>query len=174
MLTLHNIEQRSAEWHKLREGRFTASNAGKLLEFGPHKALEPSTFTGNKWTERGLILEPEAIELYERVKQIDVLHVGFVTNSHYPNCGASPDGLTDRLIEVKCFEKDKHLSINLETIPFEVMAQLQFGMMICEMETADLVLYNPDVDAKDALKIISVERDIRIFNRILEKIALYN
>lgn len=170
MLTLHNIEQRSDEWHALRDGKITASNAHKLLQYGKDKALEKSQFVGNIYTERGQILESEALELYERVKDTNVLLVGFVTNSDYPDCGASPDAITDRLIEVKCFNKDKHLSITSDNIPFEVMAQVQFGMMICEMQVADLVLYNPDVEPKNALKIIEIERDEQIINNIKSKL----
>ncbi len=54
------------------------------------------------------------------------------------------------------------------------MAQLQFSMMVCELDIADLVLYNPDVDAKDALRIITVDKEPKIIDRILKQIALYN
>lgn len=172
MPTLHNVEQRSQEWHELRKNKVTASNAGKLLEYGVRKAIEPSTFEGNIWTERGQLLESEALELYERIRDVDVLRIGFVTNDKYPNCGASPDGITDRLIEVKCFNKDKHSSIEKSNIPFEVMAQVQFGMMICELDLADLVLYNPDLPAKEALKIIEIKRDEKIITNIQIKLEL--
>ena len=173
MPTIHNVEQRSPEWFELRRNKITASKAGKLLESGVEKAMEVSTFTGNIWTERGSILESEAIELYEKIKDIPVLTVGFVTNDKYPNCGASPDGITDRLIEVKCFNAEKHLNIHKDDIPFEVMAQVQFGMMICELDLCDLVLYNPDLPADKALKIIEIKRNEKIINNILSKIDIY-
>lgn len=171
MPTLHKVDQRSEDWHKLREGKITASNAWKLLQYGKAKALEPSDFTGNIWTERGTILESEAIELYERVKDTSVLTVGFVTNDEYPDCGASPDGVAgDTLIEVKCFNKDKHLSIHSNAIPFEVMAQVQFSMMVCDLDKCHLVLYNPDLDAEDALRIIEIEKDHLILLNIKSKL----
>jgi hypothetical protein len=167
MLTNHDVEQGTPEWHALRDGLITASNAGKLLQLGIESALATSNFKGNWYTQRGHDLEPEAIELYELVKNITVERPGFITNSKYPGCGVSPDGITDRLIEVKCFMKDKHLSINEKTIPFEVIAQIQFGMMITGLRKTDLVLYNPDLEAEEALKIITVDRDLKIHERFL-------
>ncbi len=166
MITIHTVEQGSPKWHKLRQGKVTASNAGLLLTFGKNRALEPSTFTGNFYTERGKVLEKYAIDQYSKHQMVDVQLVGFVTNDKYPECGASPDGITDRLIEVKCFGESKHLSITKRTIPFEVMAQIQFGMMICELDKCDLVLYNPEVEPKLALRIITVKAVKKIHQNI--------
>jgi hypothetical protein len=170
-ITIHDVEQRTPEWHALRSGRVTASNAMKLLIGGKEYAMAPTDFKGNRWTRRGTFLESEAIEIYERIKQTDVLLVGFVTNSEYPECGASPDGITDLYIEVKCFNENKHKSIvDISTVPVEVMAQVQFGMMVTDLSNAHLVLYNPDLDSKDAFKIIEIARDDRIIANIKRKI----
>lgn len=170
MFTIHDVEQRSSEWFELRANKITASNAWKLLLYGKNKALEPAKPFTNIWTQRGNALEPEAIELYEKIKGINVMQVGFITNTKFDNCGASPDGITDRLIEVKCFNKEKHLIINEDNIPFQVMAQVQFSMMICELDKTDLVLYNPDLDAKNALKIIEIKQDNLIVKHIKSKL----
>lgn len=117
--------------------------------------------------KRGRELEPEAIEIYERIYSIKVRRPGFVTNTKYPNAGYSPDGMyKQKLLEVKCFGKDKHLSIFVDSIPFEVMAQCQFGMMIAEMDECDLVLYNPDIEPIEAIRIININRDDAIIKRI--------
>jgi len=166
MLTKHNVEQGTEEWFKLRSGLVTASNAAKFIEGGYKRATEQSTFKGNYYSKRGQDLEPEAIELYEKIKEVVVQRYGFITNSKYPLCGASPDGVTDRLIEVKCFNKNKHNSITKTTIPFEVMAQIQFSMLITELNKCDLVLYNPDLEPANALKIITVNKDNKIHKRL--------
>lgn len=170
MLTLHNVEQRSKEWLALRSGLITASSAGKLLLRGKDAVLKQEPIADNYWMQRGRILEKDALEVYSRVYDIDVLEVGFVTNSDYPGCGASPDGIVDGLIEIKCFNDKKHLSIDKDNIPFDTMAQIQFSLMVCELPYCDLVLYNPDVDTKDAFKVVHVFRDDKIITNIEKKL----
>lgn len=167
-VTIHNCEQGTPEWHELRKGRVTASNAWKLLTEGYKAATEQKKIPQTKAMHRGTVLEPEAIELYEKIKgNPDVLRVGFVTNSRYRNAGASPDGvLADRLIEVKCFGQDKHLAIEPGNVPGEVIAQVQMQMMICELPLCDLVLYNPDLEPEQAFKIITIEEDKGIQDNI--------
>lgn len=168
-IKIHNIQQTSPEWLKLRENKVTGSNAHILLTKGLDEAIKANSVVikQNYWMKRGQVLESEAIEIYEAIREVDVLTVGFVTNTKYQNAGASPDGIVgDILIEVKAFTASKMLSIDENNIPFNVMAQLQFNMMICELESADLVLYNPDLPAKDAFKIIQVFKDFRIIKNI--------
>lgn len=165
---IHNCAQNSTEWHELRKGRITASNAWKLLERGYKYAIEPKQVPVNKYMQRGKDLEPEALEIYSRVNgDLDILTVGFVTNPKYPNAGASPDGVVgDKLIEVKCFNQDKHFKVGLGDIPPEVTAQVQMQMMICELDQCDLVLYNPDCKASDAFKIVTLKANEKIQSRI--------
>jgi len=172
MLKIWPIEQRSEDWYKIRANLVTASNAGRLLSSGKDKALEPRSSGTGRAAERGLTLEPEAIELYEVIKGVKVDRPGFITNTDYPIAGASPDGIVDdTLIEVKCFGNNKHLDINKDNIPFEVIAQVQFSMMVCDLQNCDLVLYNPDVeDLKNAMKIIRIERDEDIIKNIKKKL----
>ena len=159
--TIHNTAQGSPEWFELRKGRVTASNAWKLLQKGYKAAVEQKTIPTTSAMQRGKDLEPEALEIYHRTHDnIEILTVGFVTNPKYPNAGASPDGIAgDKLIEVKCFGEKKHLEVSKGNIPFEVMAQVQMQMMICELDSCDLVLYNPDLDAKDAFKVLNIQAD---------------
>lgn len=175
MITLHDTVQGSDEWKQARLGKFTGSNAHKLLSsFGAHeyaKAIEDS-FTGNYYTKRGHLLEDEALELYEKITKSTVMHTGFVTNDKYVDCLYSPDGLHDEyVIEVKCFGEKPHMAIYNGDIPMKVLSQVHFGMMICEKQAGRLVIYNPDLDAKLALKIIDVPFNQNIhnnFKRILE------
>lgn len=181
MIQIHQTDQGSESWLELRRGLYTGSNAHKLLK---HGAIDYSlnegagTFKGNFHTRRGHILEDEAIELYQKIKNIDVLRPGFVTNTKYPKAGYSPDGLTDSLvIEVKCFAEKKHMQLYNGDIPLEVLAQVYFGMLICEKPAAHLVIYNPSLDpdkytVKEQFKIIEIKNRRAVmqnFRRILAR-----
>lgn len=174
MITIHEVIQGTPEWHALRGGKYSGSNAYKLLgSFGANeyaKAIEQS-FKGNFYTKRGHILEPEAIEFYEKITSVPVGRPGLVSNSAYPTAVYSPDGLTsDRVIEVKCFNEVEHMKIYNGDIGIKVLAQIHFGLMICEKKAAHLVIYNPSLDAKRALKIIDIKYNKAIadnFRRIL-------
>jgi hypothetical protein len=175
MITRHNVIQGSPEWQHMREGRYTGSGADKLLKFGAidyslTQAIE--IFNGNFWTERGHRLEDEAIGLYEDLYHISVDRVGIVYNSLYPNCAYSPDGVAGEiLIEVKCFNEDNHLEIVNSELPFEILAQVHFGLLICGLPEAHVILYHPKVDPKRALKIFTVKADTKIltnFKNILK------
>ena len=62
------------------------------------------------------------------------------------------------------------LGIDRDNIPFEVMAQLQFNMMVCELKEADLVLYNPDLPLGQAFNVIRVAIDLGIVKNIERKL----
>jgi len=188
MITIHEVTQGSDSWLELRAGLYTGSNAHKLLEHAAKTKVingkvssyaqgEISNFKGNFHTKRGHILEDEAIELYERITARNIDRPGFVTNTRFPGCGYSPDGIrADRTIECKAFQEDKHMKMYNGEIPITVQAQCHFGMLICGKKLCDLLIYNPDLDAKYALKIITIRWNPRIaanFRRILspERIA---
>lgn len=145
-ILIHDLEQGSKKWLKLRSNLVTGSQALALLTRGAKKAIENNQkeFAGNFWTKRGHLLEEQSIELYERITGIDVFRAGFVTNNKYPNAGYSPDGITDIVLESKSFGEEKHLSINKEEdLPPEIIAQVQFGMLITELKGAEVLLYHP-------------------------------
>lgn len=193
MITVHDdIEQGSQAWHDLRAGKYTGSNAHKLLRYGAieYALTEQSSFGGNYWTKRGHQLEDEAIGLYEAIVGHRVGRPGFVTNDAFPGCGYSPDGLDDiPTIEVKAFNLKKHLRMIDGDIPFEVLAQVHFGLLICERPYSNLVPYNPELakkeinglpnplyDPRRALKIIRIDYSRAIannFKRILEKEVIH-
>lgn len=183
MIHVYDCAQGSEEWHRLRSGKYTGTSAHKLLRYGAieYALTEQSSFGGNFYTKRGHILEDEAINLYERLTGRHVDRPGFVTNDRFPDAGYSPDGLADLpLIECKAFNKKKHLSIYYGEPPFEVLAQIHFGLTICERKLAHLLIYNPDFAKKNdpdynpklALKIIEIKYNRNIannFKRILGK-----
>lgn len=176
LVTIHDVGQGTDAWHKLRSGLYTGSNAWKLLKYGAidYALTQQSSFSGNYFTKRGAALEPECIELYEAIAKSHVQRPGFVTNSDFPTAGYSPDGLTDNtLIEVKCFNEKRHLAIYDGGVPFEIQAQIYFGMLLTEFKKAKLLIYNPDLeDPKKCFKIIDIPYNRNIqnnFKRILRK-----
>lgn len=168
MITIHDVEQGSPEWHALRDPLYTGSNADRVLRFGliEYSKNAGGSFAGNFYTRRGHILEDEAIELYEEITGHTVSRPGFVTNSKYPTLGYSPDGYDETLgipLEVKAFNEAKHLAMFKGDVPMKVEAQIHFGQFVWEKKGARLLVYNPDVeDPSLCLGII----DIR-FNRAI-------
>ncbi len=165
MIELLDIPQRSPQWLKLRQNKVSGTSAYILLTKGLNEALRANnkTFKPNSAMLRGQYLENPAIDIYEKVYQIDILKVGLVLNSKYPNCCFSPDGVQKDvlLLEVKAFNEKRHQSINtVDDIPPQIMAQIQFGLMMLELKKAKLILYNPDIDdINEAYKIINVKEN---------------
>ena len=168
MVTTHSTEQNTDAWLEARIGKFTGSNALKLLKYGrcDKARVQKQEFKGNRYTRRGHDLEVYAISAYEQVKEVKVERPGFITNDEYPECLFSPDGLTEEhVIEVKCFGEERHHKVRKD-IPAEILAQIHFGMLMTEKTKAHLVMFNPDIDSKRALYIVPVKRDKRLLARL--------
>lgn len=162
MIQKHDVKQGTEEWLKLREGKYTGSSAHKLLRYGRREAdyTKTTSFTGNFFTDRGHLLEDEAIELYESIMGVSVERCGFITNDLYPDCGYSPDGLVGSgiLIEVKCFMEKNHMKLLDRDISYNITAQTQFGVLICERPTIHLLAYNPKMElVEDKFKIMEIK-----------------
>ena len=108
MIIAKNVEQGSEEWHNLRKGRATASEAKSILtstgalsksRIGYMRKLarecvcdDPLVFMGNKHTEWGQEHENEARALFTEETCLNVREVGFCTRED-KIIGFSPDGL---------------------------------------------------------------------------------
>lgn len=184
MVTIHtDAPQGSEAWLKARDGKYTGTSAHKLLKYGviEYARTANTGFTGNFYTRRGHVLEDESIGIYEAIRHCRVDRPDYVTNDQFPDCLFSPDGLCDgTLIECKAFNQKKHLSIYGGDVPFEILAQIHFGLLICELKQARLLIYNPEFakpsnplyDPKKAFKMIEVRYNRNIannFKRILGK-----
>ncbi len=169
MVTIHDVVQGSDSWHKLREEvDWTGSTIIHLLK--GKKRPERVEFT-NKYMERGKALEEPALMSYKLDTDRDYMSVGFVTNSTWEGCGYSPDGVSGEiLLEVKCFNGDRHKMLLAEKIPAEVLAQIQFGLMICELDQAQLIAYNPHDADGDTLKVMNITRDEKIIANMKRKL----
>jgi len=167
MITIYDVAQGSLEWHELRKGKWTGSRAIKLLQGKP--LPDDSAITANKYMMRGTLLEPIAIREYEHNYETDVLRPGFITNSKYPTAGYSPDGITgDILLEVKCANGLRHEALVNGEIPLDYLAQIHFGMVICELNSARLLAFNPEYN--EQLTVIEIKTDKAIIDNIRSKL----
>lgn len=166
-MIVHDVEQNSEEWLKLRAGMPTASEASKLItsKGEPSKSMKEyakklaqdmyagkpvDAWEGNKYTERGHEIEPESISSYEFIQDIDTAVVGFCTDDHQ-RYGASPDRFAGEngLVEAKCLPK-KHIDALLYykkfgKCPTERVAQVQFQLLVTGKEWCDVLFYHPDL-----------------------------
>lgn len=164
----HDLEQYGPEWRALRLGKPTASNAKKLVtstdavsksindyaielanDLFAGKAVD--AWDGNKHTERGTELEPEARASYEMTNQVAIEEIGMFTDDLL-RWGASPDGIIgdDGLIEIKCLCAKNHTKALLYfnkngKAPTDYIAQIQMQLMLSERKWCDLVLYHPEL-----------------------------
>lgn len=187
MITIHDVEQGSDEWQRLRDKLYTGTGGENLLKYPEHVKVvdgvvskyaltEITGFKGNFHTDRGHELEVEALELYVDITGHEVSRPGFITNSEFPGCGCSLDGFDETLdyvLEVKAFNEKKHRAMMKGDIPLKVLAQIHFNITIFDKPGGRLLLYNPDLDDPSlCLKIIDIPRNEKICNNYRRKLAL--
>lgn len=186
-ITYKDLMQRSPEWRELRRGKITASQVapiltGKSLGAGARtlamtlvaeKYVEPEEGFVSYPMERGIELEPEAIEIYKRATGREVEDVGGIQLGEH--LWYSPDGLTgtDTTVEIKCPMPKKHVEIltSVDLLP-EYMPQIQFGLYVSGRKRCDFVTFNPDFPPNLAMRIITVERDEEIIEQLKERTEL--
>jgi putative phage-type endonuclease len=147
------LKQRSNEWFDMREGRFTASQIGRLLgketlattkqsinTYALEKAIE--TIYGREEDgftsidmQRGIDLEPLAFKRFTELKNHKFLDVSESTFISYgDHAGASPDGkVSDNSnLEIKCPRRNKFFKIvanGFSEIDASYIAQMQMQML---------------------------------------------
>lgn len=161
-MKLHECDQGSETWKRLRCGIPTASEfdrlvtplwkvksgdgpRGYLLEKVAEKVMGYAPDTGASFAMgQGVILENEAIPFYEGVFGVKIQKVGFCTTDD-GRIGCSPDGLVgdDNGLEVKCPEPHTHLEYLLgDAVPKEYAAQVQGSMFVTGRPKWTFISYN--------------------------------
>lgn len=161
----HSLEQRSAEWHKLRLGKLGGSECigittparmkttlnKKLAEIITGVAEEVFV---NEAMQYGIDWENFVADRYSSKNFVNVESVGAITNDDYPLAILSPDGLVGELgaIEIKCpqpkgFVEMSLLMINgkkgLDKIIVSHRPQIiWYFMMMPNIDYVDYVIYN--------------------------------
>ncbi len=177
---IHNFEQRSPEWYKIREGRITgtsiASCLGKSTLATTVKSIDSLALKLATESligvieddyvsfdmQRGIDQEPMAFEAFKSLKAtefIDVKNVGFVSQGF--NIGFSPDGIlsNDEGLEIKCPNPANYFKVVAKDfIDDKHYAQMQFGMFITGFKKWHYVNYLLHM-GKEYMHVIEVERD---------------
>lgn len=156
MKIIENLEQGSEKWFQVRTGRPTASNFDRIITpTGKDSSqwegyaidlmadcIRPDmvAFEGNRHTDRGNELEPEAREEFSRIMEIDVQQVGFITRDD-GIVGCSPDGVLYRNgklvagLELKCPLAKNHAKYLIDgVLPPDYAPQVHGGMAVTGLD----------------------------------------
>lgn len=152
------MEQRSAEWFKVRKGRVTGSMVGAILGFNPWMSREeamrtmvreyhgaPREFEGNVATQWGTANEDGARAEYEMITGNTVEKCGFYEHDDW--LGASPDGLIGEfgLVEIKCPYGMKKVGRTFKTAKQQMhyYAQMQIQMYVTNRKWCHFFQWSP-------------------------------
>ena len=187
--------QRTDDWFKIREGRFTASGISRLLgkeslartkqsidTYAFEKAIETlygreeETYVSEDM-QRGINQEPLAFALFKDLKSyefLDVEGVGFYKLGKH--AGASPDGkVSDNSnLEIKCPRRNKFFKLvanGKEEIDASYIAQMQMQMLCTKTEKTYFLNYYLENSIQYWHEII-VERDEEIIDLIKDRIEV--
>lgn len=187
-MKIHDVEQGTDAWLRLRMGKVTASELGNLisptLEIRKWSTEMPRTYLaakvgeafegtpdieGGSWeTEQGQLMEMESRKWYafwsgERVRQ-----VGFIEGDD-GRCGCSPDGLIgeDGGLELKNPQRKAHTGYILNGgLPKDYAVQVHASMYITGRKWWRFVSYR-----RKSKFVLTVERDEKICATIAEALA---
>lgn len=187
---IHNVDQRSEEWLKLRSGIPTASQFDQLVTpgFKVKEGLGPESYLAatlaEKWyggplpdqytsfaMDQGTMLEDEAIPWFEFEFDTKVQQVGFVT-CEGGKIGCSPDGLigVDNGLELKCPAIHTHAKYLLRgEVPKDYLAQIHGAMFVTGRPKWTFVSYCRNFPTL----VLEVQRDEKIQSVISEALASF-
>lgn len=160
---VHDVDQRSEAWRKLRAGRLTASVAAKMFATRKDKTeaadrrdlrvqLVCEVLTGepqedaflSKDMQRGIETEPEAFAAYELATSTVVQKVGFITHRELA-AGCSPDGIIGDYeggLELKCPRAANHLGyLRAGKLPAEYLYQVTHSLWLTGLPWWDFASY---------------------------------
>lgn len=163
-MIVHNVQQGSGDWLKLRLGVPTASEFHRIVTPAKcelSKQARPYAFrlaaerllgrpmqsdVTTAWMERGTELEDDAVKLFEFQEGVKVATVGFVTTDD-GRIGASPDRLVgdDGLLEVKCCGAHIHLQHLIDGFGADYRVQVQGQLLVTEREWCTRLGYHPEM-----------------------------
>lgn len=182
---IHNVQQGSEEWHKLRVGKITASKIGDCFtsKLSISKAgtatlaknllaeeLKKDELELMTWQmQRGVSLESEAREMLSIVMGEELEQVGFFTRDNLVGC--SPDAVVKGKeigVEIKCPICKTHIDYLIEgEIPYKYYLQVQFGMYVTGWNSWMFCSYYPEM--KPVIK--TIHRDEEIQGKIADALT---
>jgi hypothetical protein len=159
LLTTHQVEQRTEDWHKEKWDLLTASEIGDIWAGERTRARlvmakvpnDKTPFTSRLAVLRsqghamdwGVRYEPVVKDILQNTLGITITDLGRIRHKTISRLAASPDGLITegpqelqgRLVEIKCPPTRKIT----EEVPFEYWAQMQIQMEVCDRPACDYV-----------------------------------
>jgi hypothetical protein len=176
MINHKEILQLTPEWHEIKWGRIggTASS-GLLIKTDTLfvdilsqrlEEFEMGDSFSNFHTERGLELEPFAIEFLEQKTGIKFGSTGWLQCEENELLGISPDGITeDETIqcEIKCLSRKEHLKILLsDSIPLDKINQLVHSFVVNKkLKELHFFCYRPE-SVKHFHKVLTRENVVNL------------
>lgn len=169
----HNVEQGSYEWHQLRLGKITSTRLKKVLskdnlslvdELIAEEETGLSDDDGfvSEEMQRGIDLEPLAIQEYESITGNTVTRYGFLQSEELPILCQSPDGYvgTEGAVEVKCPKTKTHIKyIRQGKIPNDYKEQVWCYFMVNpDLQWLDFISYDPRL-TKKPIWVLRVNRE---------------
>lgn len=181
-MVIHNVEQRSQEWHELRRAKVTGTKFKSLLAKNPIELvyeLIAEAATGIEDDEDGYVsaamlwgaeMEPLACLAYEGITGRKVQHAGFISHDLADWFGLSPDGYVECQdgsiigIEIKAPNTKRHVKTIVENkIPTDAKANwrpqcMMWFLLDDKVKQVDFVCYDERYTDKKC-HIISVMRE---------------
>lgn len=172
-MIIHNCDQGSHEWHQIRIGKITGTRLKKMLAKDNLSLLDEliaEEETGltddddfvSEEMQRGIDLEPLAIQEYSNITGHEVDHPCLIQSSEWPILMMSPDGYigTNGAVEIKCPKTKNHIKyIRQGKIPNEYKEQIwAYFMVNPDLQWLDFVSYDPRL-TKKPMWILHITRD---------------
>lgn len=203
MIVTNDVQQGSEEWLNLRKGRATASAASRILtttgrlsksrhDYMIELAMEcvcddPHEWTGNKHTDWGNAMEPEARDAFRESSGLRVREVGFCTREDGV-IGFSPDGLVYEGdspvagLEIKCPSRNNHAKyVRAGELPSIYKMQIHWSLAASGLSRWYFMSYFPGlnplvltIEADDFTEIVRQTQDAFIIEYAAEREAVLN
>ncbi|KAF4529663.1 hypothetical protein B566_EDAN017963 [Ephemera danica] len=171
----------NAAWHHIRYGRWTASTAhetsccktpeGSLVE----KIFGAKGITKKK--KRGIDLEPRVLEVVKKIQGNEIENSGFFLVSEVPDCGGSPDGLTETAVyEVKCPSEIKTRKYYIDKCgkpQIKVLCQIQMQMFLTKKRKGYLCIASPEFESDSKVEIFEIMYDEKVVNNLIAKCRMF-
>ena len=192
MKIITDCEQGSAEWHKLRLGKITASRMADVLSKGrgnaPSKTSEsymielitetltgePKPFFENDAMRWGTETEPQARAMYELISGNDVVEVACVTEGDH--LLISPDGMIgdDGLLEIKAPTSITQVRRALtDDYSKDYYAQIQMQLWVTQREWCDFLSFDPRLPEGIGYLLQRVKRNEDFIDEMSNKSTLF-
>jgi hypothetical protein len=173
MLMFPAVQQGSEEWHALRVGRVTASEAAKIVTPAKCELSKQATdymyrliadtidtdvkgqppIFPSYWMTRGTELEPLAREAFRKESGKTITEVGFcVRKDEWEILGCSPDFLTMDPVsldyeeggEIKCLQPSgPDAIVDGGVVPADFLPQIRMGLAVTGLRAWNFVSYCP-------------------------------